>query len=83
MVAGVIDVNLNGMWLSLKYQNEQMLKNGEGAIVNSVYTYKKDGNPGCSVYRATKSAVASMSRVAALEYARHNIRINTIMPGLH
>ncbi len=82
MVAGVIDVNFNGMWLSLKYQIEQMLKNGGGAIVNNVCNYTKDGNLGCSIYSATKSAVASMSRVAALEYARHNIRINTISPAL-
>ena len=82
MVAGIIDVNLNGMWLSLKYQIEQMLKNGGGAIVNNVCSFQKDGSPGCSVYRATKSAVAAMSQTAALEYSRHNIRINTISPGV-
>ena len=82
MVAGVIDVNFNGVWLSLKYQIEQMLKNGGGAIVNNVCNHQKDGSFGCSIYRATKSAVASMSQAAALEYARHNIRINTVTPGL-
>ena len=80
MVAGIIDVNFNGMWLSLKYQIEQMLKNGGGAIVNNVCNYQKDGSPGCSIYSATKSAVASMSQIAALEYAGDNIRINTITP---
>jgi NAD(P)-dependent dehydrogenase (short-subunit alcohol dehydrogenase family) len=82
MVAGVIDVNFNGMWLSLKYQIAQMLKNGGGAIVNNVCNFKTDGSPGCSVYRATKSAVLTMSQVAALEYARNNIRINAISTGL-
>lgn len=82
MVAGIIDVNFNGMWLSLKYQIEQMLKNGGGAIVNNVSNFKADGSIGCSIYSATKSAVATMSQVAALEYARNNIRINTITPGL-
>ncbi len=82
MVAGMIDVNFNGMWLSLKYQIEQMLKNGGGVIVNNICNFKTDGSPGCSIYRATKSAVATMSQIAALEYSRHNIRINTITPGL-
>lgn len=82
MVAGVIDVNFNGMWLSLKYQIEQMLKNGGGAIVNNVCNFKTDGSIGCSIYRATKSAVATMSQAAAMEYSRNNIRINTIFPGL-
>ncbi|MGL5944324.1 MAG: SDR family oxidoreductase [Waterburya sp.] len=82
MVAGMIDVNFNGMWLSLKYQIEQMLKNGGGAIVNNVCNFKTDGSPGCSIYRATKSAVATMSQVAAIEYARSNIRINAIASGL-
>ncbi|MEM6611971.1 MAG: SDR family oxidoreductase [Cyanobacteria bacterium P01_C01_bin.72] len=82
MVAGVIDVNFNGMWLSLKYQIEQMLKNGGGVIVNNVCSLKADGSPGCSIYRATKSAVLTMSQVAAMEYSRKNIRINTISPGM-
>lgn len=81
MVAGIIDTNFNGMWLSMKYQIEQMLKNGGGAIVNNVCSYKADGSVGCSIYRATKSAVASMSQGAAVEYAQNNIRINAIAPG--
>lgn len=82
MVAGVIDVNFNGMWLSMRSQIEQMLKNGGGAIVNNVCNFRNDGSPGCSVYQATKSAVDTMSRVAAIEYARNNIRINAIASGL-
>ena len=82
MVAGIIDTNFNGMWLSMKYQIEQMLKNGGGAIVNNVCSLKADGSVGCSIYRATKSAVASMSQGAAIEYARDNIRINAISPGV-
>ena len=82
MVAGIIDVNFNGMWLSMRSQIEQMLKNGGGAIVNNVCNFRKDGSPGCSVYRATKSAVDTMSRVAAIEYARSNIRIDAIASGL-
>jgi NAD(P)-dependent dehydrogenase (short-subunit alcohol dehydrogenase family) len=82
VVAGMIDVNFNGMWLSLKYQIEQMLKNGGSAIVNNVCNFKTDGSFGCSIYRATKSAVATMSQIAAIEYARNNIRINAIASGL-
>ncbi len=83
MVVGVIDVNLNGMWLSMKYQIEQMLKNGGGSIVNNVSHFDSSGSPGCSLFCATKSAVATMSKVAASEYASHNIRINTISPGAY
>lgn len=82
MVARIIDTNFNGMWLSMKYQIEQMLKNGGGAIVNNVCGFKTDGSIGCSIYRATKSAVASMSQGAAVEYAPDNIRINAIAPGI-
>ena len=82
MVAGIIDTNFNGMWLSMKHQIDQMLKNGGGAIVNNVCSYKADGSVGCSIYRATKSAVASMSQGAAVEYAQNNIRINAIAPGI-
>lgn len=80
IVAGIIDVNFNGMWLSMKYQIEQMLKNGGGVIINNVSNFKSDGSSGCSIYRATKAAVATMSQGAAVEYARNNIRINAITP---
>ncbi|MEM8832581.1 MAG: SDR family oxidoreductase [Cyanobacteria bacterium P01_G01_bin.19] len=83
MVVGVIDVNLNGMWLSMKYQIEQMLKNGGGSIVNNVSHFDSNGSPGCSLFCATKSAVTTMSKVAASEYASNNIRINTISPGAY
>ena len=82
MVAGIIDTNFNGMWMSMKYQIQQMLKNGGGAIVNNVCSLKADGSIGCSIYRATKLAVASMSQGAAVEYAPNNIRINAISPGI-
>ena len=82
MVAGVVDINFCGTWLSLKHQIGQMLKNGGGAIVNNVSEFQVNGTEGCSVYRATKSAITAMSQAAAMEYAGENIRINTISPGL-
>lgn len=81
VVARTIDTNFNGMWLSLKYQIEQMLKDDGGAIVNNVCNFRTDGSLGSSIYRATKSAVATMSQIAAIEYARNNIRINSIASG--
>lgn len=59
-----------------------MLKNGGGAIVNNIGNFKRNGSPGCSIYRATKSAVANISQVAALEYARNNIRLDAIASDL-
>ncbi len=78
-----ITVNLKAVWLCMKYEIEQMLKQpGGGAIVNTSSWLAKGGLAGSTIYSASKGGLDSMIRPAALEYAPHNIRINNINPGI-
>ena len=77
-----VDTNLRGVWLCMKYEIEQMLEQGFGAIVNSSSIAGLVGIPRQPIYVASKHAVAGMTRSAAVEYADRGIRINAVAPGL-
>ncbi|MEL6164142.1 MAG: SDR family oxidoreductase, partial [Cyanobacteria bacterium J06628_3] len=78
-----ITVNLKSVWLCMKYEIEQMLKQGSGgAIVNTSSWLAKGGLIGSTIYSASKAGLDGMVRPAALEYAAENIRINNINPGI-
>ncbi len=77
----VFDINVLGVFLSMKHEIPQMLKQGGGVIVNTSSIVGHVAMPGASIYIASKHAVEGATKTAALEYAQQGIRINAVAPG--
>ncbi len=78
-----IDINLKGVWLCLKYEIGQMLKQGgSGAIVNMASVTGLVGSAGAAAYSASKHGVIGLTKSAALETAKSGIRINAVCPAV-
>jgi NAD(P)-dependent dehydrogenase (short-subunit alcohol dehydrogenase family) len=77
----IMNVNVKGVWLSMKYEIPQMLKNGGGAIVNTSSAAGVIALAQMPIYVASKHAVLGMTKSAAIEFAKSGIRINAVAPG--
>jgi len=77
----VLRVNLTGVFLGMKYELPLMRRSGAGAICNTASVSALTGPGGMCAYAASKHGVLGLTRVAAMENAAHNIRINALAPG--
>jgi cyclopentanol dehydrogenase len=78
----VVNINQKGVWLGMKAAVAAMRKRGAGSIVNISSVAGLTGSNGSTAYHGTKGAVRLLTKAAAVQYAKENIRVNSVHPGL-
>ena len=78
----IMNIDLRSVWLCMKYELQQMRKQGTGAIVNCSSLGGLVGNAGRAAYHAAKHGILGMTKSSAIEYAPRGIRINAVCPGV-
>jgi NAD(P)-dependent dehydrogenase (short-subunit alcohol dehydrogenase family) len=77
----VIDINLTGVFYGMKYQLPEMVKAGSGSVINIASILGQVGFENSAAYVASKHGVVGLTKASALEYAKKQVRVNSVGPG--